>query len=219
MRVTVRLFGSVRDEIGAKELSVALEEGAAVMELRALLARQHPSLERLGDRLRMAVNHVLAPEDAVLRDGDEVALLPPVSGGSAPISLSHRPLDVAEVIRRVAGPDAGGIVTFLGTVRDRARGREIRRLEYEAYGEMAQAEMERIAAEAARRWPGARVAMAHRTGNLVVGDIAVVVVAAAPHRVEAFEACRFAIDALKRSVPIWKKEIATDGGYWVEDHA
>jgi molybdopterin synthase catalytic subunit len=111
----------------------------------------------------------------------------------------------------------GGIVTFIGAVRDNARGREIRHLEYESYAEMAEREMEKIAAAAAKRWPGTRVAIAHRAGHLVIGDLAVVVVAAAPHRGEAFSACRYAIDTLKETVPIWKKEVATDGEYWVDD--
>jgi molybdopterin synthase catalytic subunit len=112
----------------------------------------------------------------------------------------------------------GGIVTVVGAVRDHARGRVIEHLEYEAYAEMAEPEMERIADEAAQRFPGARVAMAHRVGHLEVGELAVVVAAAAPHRAEAFDAARFAIDELKRRVPIWKKEFATDGATWVDDH-
>ena len=111
----------------------------------------------------------------------------------------------------------GGIVTFVGAVRDNARGREIRHLEYEAYPEMAEREMQKIADEAARRWPGVAVSIGHRAGHLVVGDVAVVVAVAAPHRAEAFEACRFAIDTLKQTVPIWKKEVATNGEYWVDD--
>ena len=120
---------------------------------------------------------------------------------------------------RVNGPDAGGIVTFLGAVRDHARGQQIEHLEYEAYADMAVREMERIVDEASERWPGTRVAVAHRTGHLEIGDLAVVVVAAAPHRAEAFEAARYTIDTLKERVPIWKKEVATDGAYWVDDHA
>ena len=111
-----------------------------------------------------------------------------------------------------------GVVTFVGAVRDHARGRTIRHLEYEAYPPMAIAEMERICDAARQRWAGVRVAIAHRVGHLEVGDLAVVVVAAAPHRAEAFEACRYAIDTLKETVPIWKKEVAADGAYWVDDH-
>jgi molybdopterin synthase catalytic subunit len=223
MRVTVRLFGRIREALGAKELSVRLPEGASAASLRALLAEQHPEVGRLGPRLRVAVNGELAPDERPLAEGDEVAFLPPVSGGAtgspAACTLSETPLDPAEVAARVEGPDAGGVVSFVGAVRDHARGRAIRFLEYEAYPEMAVSEMERIRAEAARRWPGTRVAIAHRIGHLEVGELAVVVVAASAHRDQAFQACRFAIDTLKQTVPIWKKEVATDGAYWVDDHA
>jgi len=219
MQVRLRLFGAVREAVGSKELELSLAAGARVADLRALLLRQFPGLGPLEARVRVSVNRELAEADALLAEGDEVALLPPVAGGAGACTISSTRLDVDAVVRRVAAPGAGGIVTFIGTVRDRARGRSIRHLEYEAYPEMAEREMERIADEAAARFPGARVAMAHRTGHLDVGEIAVVVVAAAPHRAEAFAACRFAIDTLKERVPIWKKEIATDGAYWVDDHA
>jgi len=223
----VLLFGPLREAVGAKDLSVELPERARLGELRARLAREHPVLDRYGDRLLLSVNQEVAEPDAVLAEDDEVALLPPVSGGASDgtsggaegrCTLSDRPLDVGEVIARVAGPDAGGLVVFLGTVRDRSRGLAIRHLEYESYPGMAEREMEKVCQEAATRWQGARVAIAHRQGHLEIGDLAVVVAAAAPHRPEAFEACRFAIDTLKRTVPIWKKEVATDGAYWVDDH-
>jgi molybdopterin synthase catalytic subunit len=217
MRVTVRLFGAVREAVGERELSVQLAPGADVAALRRLLARDHPIFDRFGARLAAAVNQETAPEGASLRDGDEVAFLPPVAGGAGDCWLSDRPLDVGAVVARVSGPGIGGIVTFLGAVRDCARGRQVEHLEYEAYAGMAEREMEKIASEAGQRWPGARVAIAHRSGRLEVGDLAVVVAAGAPHRAEAFEACRFAIDTLKQSVPIWKKEFATDGEYWVDD--
>jgi molybdopterin synthase catalytic subunit len=226
MRVAVLLFGSLREAAGAKELSVELPAGASVAELRALLADSQPAFAAFGARLRVAVNRRFSADGAALADGDEVAFLPPVSGGCgvqtsaspARCSLSEHPLDAAEVSARVAGPDTGGLVTFAGAVREQSRGRVIRHLEYEAYPPMALAEMERICNEAAERWRGARVAIAHRTGHLAIGELAVVVAAAAPHRAEAFEACRFAIDRLKQSVPIWKKEVATDGEHWVDDH-
>ena len=228
MQVRVLLFGSLREAAGAKELSVALPERARVVSLRELLVASQPAFEKLAGRLRVAVNREFASDDALLADGDEVAFLPPVSGGSsrqantgddlARCTISERPLDAAAVAARVAGADAGGVVSFIGAVRDRARGRAIRHLEYEAYPAMALVEMERICDAAAQRWPAARVAIAHRVGHLEIGDLAVVVVAAAAHRAEAFEACRFAIDTLKGTVPIWKKEVATDGEYWVDDH-
>jgi molybdopterin synthase catalytic subunit len=230
MQITVKLFGSLREAVGSKELAVQLPEGARVGDLRALLARDHDEVRALGPRLRVARNMDLVEDAEPLADGDEVAFLPPVAGGidepdAAPraasprCTISNAPLDPAEVAARVAGPDAGGLVTFVGAVRDHARGRAIRHLEYEAYPAMAEREMDRIADEAAARWPGVRVALAHRVGHLAIGDLAVVVVAAAPHRAEAFEAARYAIDTLKERVPIWKKEVATDGAYWVDDHA
>ena len=218
MQLTVRLFGSVREATGQKELVVCLEPGGTVADLRALLARDHPVFDEMGDRLRVSVNMEIRPGVPVLKDGDEVAFLPPVSGGQEPrCTLSDAPLDVGAVVKRVAGPDAGGIVTFVGAVRNASRGHDIAHLEYEAYEGMAEQEMDRICDEAAARWPGSRVAVAHRVGHLAIGDLAVVVVAAAAHRGEAFDACRYTIDRLKERVPIWKKEVATDGEYWVED--
>ena len=218
MQVVVKLFGAVREAAGSKELSVDLPEGARLRELRDLLARDHAIFDQLGDRLAASVNLEVVSLDTVLRDGDEAAFLPPVAGGSGSCWVSDRPLDAGSVVARVTGPGQGGVVSFVGTVRDRARGRVIRQLEYEAYPGMAEREMEKIAQQAADQWPGARVAIAHRVGHLEVGEIAVVVAAGAPHRAEAFAACRFAIDTLKQTVPIWKKEIAEDGEYWVDEH-
>jgi molybdopterin synthase catalytic subunit len=220
MQVTVRLFGSLREATGAKELAVSLDAGARVAELFGLLARDHAAFEQLGAKLRVAVNQDVVGFEHALADGDEVAFLPPVSGGAEPRRcwISDQPLDAGAVVSRVLGPDAGGIVTFVGTVRDASRGHTIRHLEYEAYPEMAERELEKICAEAAQQW-GARVAIAHRVGHLAIGEIAVVVAAAAQHRAEDFAACRYAIDTLKLRVPIWKKEFAEGGEYWVEDHA
>jgi molybdopterin synthase catalytic subunit len=219
MQVTVKLFGSIREAAGGKELVVELPEGSTVADLRRLLAQDHPSFEEMGDRLRAAVNYEIVRGNSALSEGDEVAFLPPVSGGSGSCSLSAEPLNVGSVVERVIGPDIGGIVSFIGTVRDTSRGHAIRHLEYEAYPEMAEREMQKIAQQAAQRWPGTRVAVAHRRGRLEVGEIAVVVVAGAPHRGDAFDAARYTIDTLKEQVPIWKKEVTTDGEYWVEDHA
>jgi len=217
MHVVVRLFGAVRESVGEKELRVELDEGAVLGDLRALLARDHPVFEALGERLAASVAFEVVPLETPLSDGDEVAFLPPVSGGAGSCWLTDEPLDVGEAVRRVSGPGMGGIVTFVGAVRDHARGRRIQHLEYEAYPEMAEREMQKIVDAAAERWPGTAVAIGHRAGHLEIGEVAVVVAAASAHRGEAFEACRFAIDTLKQTVPIWKKEVATDGEYWVDD--
>jgi molybdopterin converting factor subunit 1 len=219
MEISVKLFGSLREEAGAREVAFEVASGATVADLREQLSQRFPSVCKLGDRLAASVNFELASGDHVLQAGDEVAFLPPVAGGSGLCTISERPLDEREVVTRVARDDTGGVVTFVGTVRNHARGKSIKYLEYEAYPEMAEREMQKISEEASKRWPGTRVAIAHRIGHLEIGDAAVVVAAVAPHRGEAFEACRFAIDTLKVTVPIWKKEVATDGEYWVDDHA
>ena len=222
IKITLKLFGSLRDAIGESSREVELESGSRVRDLRTWLAARSKLVDQLGGRLAASVNLEIAEPERVLRDGDEVAFLPPVGGGDGKVkrcTISERALDEAEVARRVEGPDAGGVVTFVGRVRDQARGHVIEHLVYEAYPAMAEREMEKIADEAAERWPGTRVAIAHRVGRLEIGDAAVVVVAASAHRDEAFLACRFAIDTLKVRVPIWKREVATDGAYWVDDHA
>ncbi|MFT5694973.1 MAG: molybdopterin converting factor subunit 1 [Myxococcota bacterium] len=220
--IVVKLFGSLKEEVGAKQLEFQLAQGTRVADLRMQLAERYPTFKKLGDRLAVSINLEISEPSTVLSDGDEVAFLPPVSGGTSDVKLctiSELPLDEAEVVTRIDGPDAGGVVSFVGNVRNKARGHSIQYLEYEAYPEMAEREMEKIATEARQKWPGTRVAIAHRIGHLEIGDAAVVVVAVSPHRAEAFEACRFAIDTLKVTVPIWKKEMATDGEYWVDDHA
>jgi len=226
MKITLKLFGSLREAAGESTIRVELDEGARVADLRSWLAGRNPLVEKLGDRLAASVNLEIASADDVLRDGDEVAFLPPVAGGDGTreatirrCTISQAELDEAEVVARVDGPDAGGVVSFVGNVRNHARGHQIEHLEYEAYPEMAEREMEKIADEASEKWPGTRVAIAHRVGRLEIGDAAVVVVAASAHRDAAFLACRFAIDTLKIRVPIWKREVATDGAYWVDDHA
>jgi molybdopterin synthase catalytic subunit len=222
IQITLRLFGSLRESVGESSRIVELEAGSRVADLRDWLAARSPLVGQLGQRLAASVNLEIADAERVLRDGDEVAFLPPVAGGDGTgkrCTISERALDEAEVAARVEGPDAGGVVSFVGRVRDHARGHSIEHLVYEAYPEMAEREMEKIVDEAGAKWPGTRVAIAHRVGRLEIGDAAVVVVAASAHRDEAFLACRFAIDTLKVRVPIWKREVATDGAYWVDDHA
>lgn len=129
--------------------------------------------------------------------------------------VQSTPLSLDEVVHAVSDPGQGGLVTFTGVVRNHSRGKTVTRLDYEAYGEMAQKQLARIAEEATRTWPGTRVAVAHRVGSLVPGDLAVVIAVSAPHRKEAFRACELVIDRLKEDVPIWKKEYAEDGEVWV----
>jgi molybdopterin synthase catalytic subunit len=153
--------------------------------------------------------------DHPLREGDELTLIPPVSGGSVHVALVQDPIRVEELLARVRHPHAGAVVLFLGTVRDHVTGPRVLHLDYEAYERMAVAEMQRIAGEVTQRWPVVGVALEHRVGRLEVGEVSVAVAVSAPHRKDAFEAGRYAIDALKVRVPIWKKEVWEGGARWV----
>jgi molybdopterin synthase catalytic subunit len=173
----------------------------------------------------LMVNQEYAPADTILRDGDEVAFIPPVSGGSgdgAPRTLFkvvETPLDVRDVLDVVADPGAGAVVSFTGAVRDHSLGKVVTGLTYEAYPAAAEKQLGRVGAEIAARWPVRGVAIIHRTGHLAVGEASVVIAVSAPHRHDAFAACEFAITRLKEIVPIWKKEAYTDGAVWIGSEA
>ena len=218
MKLDVLYFAVLRERIQLDHETVELPAGASVRDVRAAIAARHPSVAALLPGVQFAVNRVVAADTQALADGDEVALLPPVAGGSAPgaIRISAGPVTMAAAIEAVSGGDAGAVVTFAGIVRRRGHHlSDVVRLEYEAYREMAEAVLGEIAVEIEREWPGVRVAIHHRTGALAVGEIAVVIAAAAEHRAPAFEACRAAIDRLKLRAPIWKKEIGESGEAWV----
>src|ERR1700694_382674 len=218
--VRARLFARLREQAGRDDESLELPAGSTVADVYAALRKSHPGLETDRHAVRAAVNQEFAGWDAVVADGDEVAFIPPVSGGAHGVGvlfeLTAAPLDARRLEAGVAHKGAGAICTFTGVVRDNSRGRSVTHLDYEAYGEMAIAQMRRIGDEIAERWPEARVAMAHRTGKLDIGEASVVVSVSCPHRGEAIAACKWGIDRLKESVPIWKKEHAADGTYWIE---
>jgi molybdopterin synthase catalytic subunit len=217
MRIRVLLFAALREAVGEKELFLEVPDGASLQELLTELESTHPQVGPFRDHVLVSVNRERRPLETSLASGDEVALLPPVSGGSGSVRIQSQPLSLDALLEEVRSPACGGIVTFTGVVRDESRGHRIDHLEYESYEPMAVKEMERIGAEVSRRWPEVRLVVAHRVGRLEIGDAAVMIVAAAPHRAEAFEACRFTIDTLKQTVPIWKKEFGEDGAYWVEE--
>lgn len=225
MQITVRLFAAHREAVGASAVVLTVPDGTSAGDVWEHLTRRHPALQRAVRPTAVAVNDQIEAAERRLADGDQVALLAPVSGGGAPAAVVRIDL-VTESIRldtlldAVRHPGAGGIVLFLGTVRDHARGRTVEHLEYEAYETMARRQMTGIATQAAERW-GTRIAIAHRVGRLEIGDVSVAIAAAAPHRREAFEACRFVIDTLKQTVPIWKKEVWADGAEWIgqEEHS
>ena len=218
--VRTRLFARLRELAGTDSENVEVRAGATVADVYNALRKSHPGLDVSSESVRAAVNQEFADWDVVVSDGDEVAFIPPVSGGAHAVGvlfeLTTDPLDPRRLEAAVAHKGAGAICTFIGVVRDTSRGRSVTHLEYEAYGEMATAEMRKIASEIAEKWPEARVAMAHRTGRLEIGEASVVVSVSCPHRAEAIDACRWGIDRLKESVPIWKKEHARDGTYWIE---
>ena len=208
MKVAVKLFAAVRELAGARTLEVELIDGASVEDVWPALG--------LGDEptgLVYAINRAYVARDAALADGDEVAVIPPVSGGA--FLLSEERLSLEAVAREVASDDAGAIATFVGTTRARSRGREVIRLEYEAYEGMAEAEMERIARELRDRHDVIEIAIHHRVGPVEIGETSVVIAVSAPHRAAAFGACREAIDTLKRTVPLWKKELYVGGEEWI----
>ncbi|MDW7981552.1 MAG: molybdopterin converting factor subunit 1 [Thermomicrobium sp.] len=219
MRVTVRYFAIVRELLGSAEEEHELAEGTTVGQLLEQLIAREPVLARLHRSLLVMVNRRYARPDRPLADGDEVALIPPVSGGSSPFSVGPDPLDPLAVERQVADPRAGAIVTFVGTVRDHARGKRVRYLEYEAYAEAAVDSFAQIAEEIRQRWDVLGVAIAHRTGRLEIGEASVVIAVSSAHRAEAFEACRYAIERLKQIAPIWKKEVYDDGEVWIGSEA
>jgi molybdopterin synthase catalytic subunit len=219
--VTVEYFAGARELCGVRSERVSLPSARVpASELLALLAQRHAALAPVVARMRLAINGELAPLTAEVAAGDEVGVLPPVAGG-APASerlcaVRSEPLSVDEVLSALRAPEVGGIALFIGTVRDHAGARAVVRLDYEAHPQLAVQEMARILDAIAREHAGVRLAAVHRVGELAIGELAVVVGASAPHRAEAFAACRAAIERIKESVPIWKKEWADDGsGSWV----
>lgn len=217
MKVHVLYFAVFRERLGTPEENLELPDGANVGAAVAALAGKHAAIAQLRGRFRVAVNQEFVEDGHPLRDGDELALIPPVAGGAAcrHVELTDRMLSLDRCINAVRGDGMGGIATFTGMVRLHSRGALIDHLEYEAYAPMALKVMTALCDEIEAEIPGTRVAVEHRVGHLQIGDIAVVIAAAAPHRAEAFAACRAMIDRLKDRVPIWKKEISVDGAEWV----
>jgi len=215
MRISVLYFAVFRERLGTDHEELELPAGATVADAIAALAARHPAIAQLRTRFRVAVNQDFTDDSHPLADRDELALIPPVAGGSRHVVLTDQPLSLDRCIAAVGGPGMGGIATFTGMVRLHSHGATIDHLEYEAYAPMAVKEMSRLCDEIEAEVAGTALAVEHRVGRLEIGDVAVVIAAAAPHRAEAFTACRAMIDRLKESVPIWKKEVGTQGEEWV----
>ncbi len=219
-QITIKLFATLRERARTSSLTRELPDGASVGQLWERLKAEFPDLAGYRDSIRFAVNQEYVEADYRPRPGDEVAFIPPVSGGldapwMGPVRIVRERIDVAALERAVGDPAAGAICTFLGTTRENNAGRKVIRLEYEAYEPMALSEMRKLADEAGRRWPIVRIAITHRIGLVEIGEISVAIAVSSAHRAEAFEACRFAIDRLKEIVPIWKKEHFEGGEVWV----
>jgi molybdopterin synthase catalytic subunit len=213
--VRILYFAVVRERLGCDSEEIDLAPGTTAADLLTELERRHPALASLRGALKIAVNEEFASLDRALGDGDTVALIPPVAGGAGLFRVTTEPLVLDEVVQSVTTDEHGGVATFTGVVRRHSHGKRIVRLEYEAYRLMAERKLAEIGAALATELPGVRVAIVHRVGVLAVGEAAVVIAASAPHRAAAFDACRAAIDRIKESVPIWKKEIAEDGESWI----
>ena len=228
MKVTIRFFARLRELVGAKTLERDVPENIVVSELIHNLQTEFPQLARLIPHTAISLNREFVDPQTRLKEGDEVALFPPVSGGAdadadAPASgdkfaITFDPISLDEVAARVVKPETGAVAIFNGVVRNISEGKAVEYLEYEAYEEMAVAKLRQVADEAREKWPDiVDVAIVQRIGHLEVGESAVIIAVSSSHRGDGcFEACAYAINRLKEIVPIWKKEVGPDGSEWIE---
>ena len=225
MRVRVLFFGVLKDIVGRSEESLEIEPNSTLGSVFTSYGDRYATLKDKHSSILFARNREFSGSDTVLQDNDEIAFLPPVSGGSTEsklnrdgniFALTRAVIDSRALSRNLQRPEDGAVVTFEGVVRNNTKGRATSHLEYECYEEMAVRQMTRIGTEIAAQFALGRVGMVHRLGRLEIGEASVVVVATAPHRKPAFEAALEAINRLKREVPIWKKEFFADGAVWVE---
>jgi molybdopterin synthase catalytic subunit len=221
IRVQVKFFASLRQAVGQAIIERSVPRGATVASLRGALVVEYPKLPTAAGAIYAAINRSYAGDAVELRDGDEVAFFPPVSGGQDGgkklFEITGMPLSLDEVAGRVAGPTRGAITVFAGVVRGETGALSTDYLEYEAYAEMAEPMLAQLGAEVQARWPQVEaVSIVHRVGRLEIGEPSVVIAVAAGHRQGVFDACSYAIERLKAVVPIWKKEVGSDGTWWVE---
>lgn len=220
MHIKLRFFASLRERLGRSEDSCEVPEGATVRTVWETLKQEHPTLVEVERSLAFAVAQEYVDGDHPLHDNDELAFIPPVSGGVMSNSrlscrITQDPIRLDELTAFVADPGAGAMATFVGTTRDNNEGRRVVRLEYECYPGMAEKEMEKIGQEVLERWPVKKVAMLHRLGRVDIGEASVAIAVSSGHRHAAFEACHYAINQLKETVPIWKKELYEGGEVWI----
>lgn len=218
INVRVLFFGAARDAAGETEVELTLAGPTDAAGAFAQVLTAYPELRRFGRSLLFAVNQEYAPRDCQVQNGDELALFPPVSGGAPAdfFELTTDAIEVGSVARRVVLPECGATVTLDGYAREWTKGRRTLRLVYEAYSPMAISEMQRLGQQVHEKFEIAHIGIVHRTGRLEIGETSVVISVSAPHRGAAFAACEWAIRELKRTVPIWKKEVFADGEIWVD---
>lgn len=218
MRVRVLFFGLLKEITGTSQEEIELAGAPSAADLFESYANRFPKLRGLQASIVLARNREFVSPDTKLANDDEVALLPPVSGGIDEniVEIVRAPIDPRALAARLLRGEDGAVVTFEGVTRNNSGGRATRFLEYEAYEPMALTQMRAIAEEIKQRWPVDHVGIVHRLGRLEIGETSVAIVVTSAHRKPAFEACHYAIDRLKKIVPIWKKEHFTDGEVWVE---
>jgi molybdopterin synthase catalytic subunit len=223
MKVSVRLFAGLHDLVGRREVELELADGATVADLRDELGSRYPAVVPFMSTLVCAVNEEYVTNDHRLSPDDEVALIPPVSGGSGAtedrFQVTRDPLEPERLVGLVRRDESGAVALFHGVVRNHSQGRRVLCLEYDAYPSMAVKKMRQVAEEIRSRWSITDMAISHRIGRLEIGETSLLVAVSAPHRREAFEACHHAVDRIKEIVPVWKKEVWEGGQAWVEGHS
>jgi molybdopterin synthase catalytic subunit/molybdopterin converting factor small subunit len=216
MQVRVLFFGMLKDLAGYAADTLAVHEGAVLGDVLAHYEDRVPKLKELMPSIAMSVNREYAGPEAPLHPGDEIALLPPVSGGAGKAFIVREKIEPESVVQALKDPDDGAVVVFDGIVRNNTRGRRTLYLDYEAYEEMALQQMEGLAEHAIADFKIRDVAIVHRLGRLEIGETSVLIAVASAHRAAAYDACRWIIDALKKTVPIWKKEYFEGGAVWAD---
>ena len=224
MKITIKLFARLRELTGTGSLEYEVSDNTTIDELLQKLQMDHPKLAKTTSNTVISVNREFVDRQTRLTEGDEVALFPPVSGGSSAkaiadkFAITFEPITLDDMQAKVLRPETGAVAVFSGVVRNVSSGKDVAHLEYEAYEEMAVAKLRQVAAEAREQWPKiVDIAIVQRIGRLEVGEVAVIVAVSSPHRGDGcFEACAYAINRLKEIVPIWKKETGFDGSEWVE---
>ncbi len=220
MKVSVRLFAGLHELLGQRDVTLELADEATVADLRDRLSQEYPVVTPYLTTLICAVADEYVPSEHILHAGDDVALIPPVSGGAdGPFRVTSEPLDPTELLAAVRQDESGAVVLFHGVARNNSDGRRVVALEYDAHASLAEKKLREVAGEVRSRWPVTAIAVLHRTGRLAIGEASLLVAVSSAHRREAFEAAQYAVDRIKQIVPVWKKEIWEDGtGEWVPGH-